>query len=121
MVKIGITGTGSLIGQAIIKSIKKSSFNKSRLIGMDYFENTIGSYWTDINYILPDILDKNITKQYWIEKTIRIIKSEQINILFIGVDFELSLFSEYKKDIENQTNCLIIVSSINTINIGDDK
>lgn len=121
MVKIGITGTGSLIGQAIIKSIKKSSFNKSILIGMDYFENTIGSYWTDRNYILPDILNETITKQYWLEKIIEIIESEQINILFIGVDFELSLFAEYKKDIQEKTNCLIVVSDLDTITIGDDK
>lgn len=121
MVKIGITGTGSLVGQAIIKSIKESSFKKFELIGMDYFENTIGSYWTNKNYILPDILDKNITNEYWLNRIIEIIKLEEINILFIGVDFELSLFAEYKSIIKEKTNCLVIVSDLNTINIGDDK
>ena len=38
MHKIVVTGTGSLIGQAIIKSIKGSSFErKIELIGLDYF------------------------------------------------------------------------------------
>lgn len=103
--RIGITGTGSLIGQAIIKSIKKSSFKDSVLIGMDYFENTIGSYWTDKNYILPDILDKTVTKQHWLKTILEIISSQGIDILFIGVDFELKLFAEYKELIENKLHC----------------
>jgi len=118
---IGITGTGSLFGQAIIKSIKKSSFSKSRLVGLDYFDNTVGSFWTDKNCILPDILNKNVKEKKWLEKIIDIINSEKINILFIGVDFELELFSKNKKFIESQTNCFIVVSNLDVINIGNDK
>ncbi len=118
---IGITGTGSLIGQAIIKSIKKSSFKDSKLIGMDYFENTIGSYWTDCNYVLPDILDQNISEKQWLEKVLFVIESEKINILFIGVDFELHLFAKYRSLIEEKTLCHIIVSDEKTIEIADDK
>lgn len=121
MATIGITGTGSLVGQAIIKSIKTSAFKNEKLIGMDYFENTIGSYWTDKHYILPDILDKNIEKKIWIENVISVIKKEKIDILFIGVDFELHLFAKYKLDIESQTSCILVVSDERTIEIADDK
>jgi carbamoyl-phosphate synthase large subunit len=119
--KIGITGTGSLIGQAIIKSIKKSSFKTSTLIGMDYFENTIGSYWTDKNYLLPDILKGETSIRSWVEEVIEIITSEHLNIIFVGVDFELSIFSTHKSEIEEKTNCIIMVSDLDTIRIGDDK
>jgi len=118
---IAITGTGSLIGQAIIKSIKQSSFSKEKLIGIDYFIESVGSYWTDKNYILPDILDKKISEKYWLEKVTDIIKKEKVNILFIGVDFELPLFSKYKSFIENSTSCIIVVSDEKTICIGNDK
>lgn len=121
MAIIGITGTGSLVGQAIIKSIKKSSFKNERLVGMDYFENTIGSYWTDENYILPDILDEKITENIWLDKIVLIIKEEKIDILFIGVDFELHLFAKYKELIENETSCLVVVSTDETVSIADDK
>ena len=121
MITIGITGTGSLVGQAIIKSIKKSSFKDERLIGMEYFENTIGSYWTDENYILPDILDKTITEAVWRDVIISVIKGKKIDILFIGVDFELHLFAKYKNYIEKETTCTVVVSSEETITIADDK
>lgn len=118
---IGVTGTGSLIGQAIIKSIKKSSFKNNKLIGMEYFENTIGSYWCDETYLLPDILDKNIKDEDWIERVIDIIKKTKISILFIGVDFELNMFSKYKDYIQNSTSCIVVVSNEEVIKIADDK
>ena len=70
---------------------------------------------------LPDILDESITHKIWLEKIISIIKSENIEILFIGVDFELHLFAKYKKQIESETACIIIVSSHETISLADDK
>ncbi|MFA6189478.1 MAG: ATP-grasp domain-containing protein [Sulfuricurvum sp.] len=118
---IGITGTGSLVGQAIIKSIKQSSFKNNKLIGMDYFEDTIGSYWVDKNYLLPDILKEQKLYHTWIATIIDIIKKESIRVLFIGVDFELILFAQYKKLIEETTNCTVMVSSEECIKIADDK
>ena len=36
---IAVTGTGSLIGQAIIKSVQRSALNKEiGIIGFDYFD-----------------------------------------------------------------------------------
>ena len=118
---IGITGTGSLIGQAVIKSIKKSKFSNEKLIGIDYFENTIGSYWVDENYLLPDILKDEISEDIWYKKVLSIIIESKIDILFIGVDFELHLFAKYKKEIGNKTSCIVVVSGNNTISIADDK
>lgn len=88
---------------------------------MDYFKNTIGSFWTDKHYILPDILSIKVKDEYWIKNILRIIKLEKINILFIGVDFELAILAKYKNLIEKKTNCKIVVSNLEVINIGDDK
>ena len=119
---IGITGTGSLIGQAIIKSIKSSSFKENtKLIGMDYFKKTIGSYCVDSNYILPDILKDDISENMWVEQLLSIIKEEKIDLLFVGVDFELPILARFKKAIEEQTECTILVNPLHVIEIADDK
>lgn len=121
-VRVGITGTGSLIGQAIIKSIKNSRFAKYIvMIGFDYFENTVGSHWVKENYILPDILKDNITEEQWIDKVIDVIVKESLNIIFIGLDFELELFAKYKEDIEKSTQCIILVSNRDVIKTANDK
>mgnify|MGYP001275942487 FL=1 len=118
---IAITGTGSLFGQAIIKSIKNSSFKNNTLIGMDYFENTVGSNWVDKNFVLPDLLDIAITESIWLKSVQSIINDNHVEILFVGVDFELPLFSKYKNHIERLTSCIVIVSDERTIEIADDK
>ena len=116
-----ITGTGSLIGQAIIKSIKKSSLRDDlALIGCDYFENTAGSHWCDKNYILPDLLQPG-KEEDWKQVLFSIIDRERIKAVFIGVDFELSYFANLKAEIEKKCDCKVIVSDNRVIDIGNDK
>ncbi len=119
--QIGITGTGSLIGQAIIKSILRSDYKEEfNLVGFDYFPDTIGSFWCNKNYILPDLL-KPENQEKWLSKIEDVIVEEKLKVLFIGVDFELPIFAKYKEQIEKRTNCIIIVSSESVIEIGNDK
>jgi carbamoyl-phosphate synthase large subunit len=121
-IKVGVTGTGSLIGQAIIKSIKSSNMSKDiYMIGFDYFDDTVGALWVEKNYLLPDFFREEVTVEDWLEEVIEIIDFEGIEILFIGIDFELELFAKYKNTIELKTKCKIVVSSQDVIKIADDK
>ncbi|EQA61176.1 ATP-grasp domain-containing protein [Leptospira alexanderi] len=121
-INIAVTGTGSLIGQAIIKSILRSDLNgKVNIIGFDYFQNTVASFWLNENYILPDILKSHVDEQEWLNVVLEIIKENAIKMLFIGIDFELPLFAKYKRIIENETSVIIMVSSAKVIEVADDK
>ena len=119
---IGVTGTGSLVGQAIIKCIKKSEYYKeSTLIGFDYVDETVASFWVDTNYKLSDILNKNNSHKQIVSEVINIINTEKIDILFIGIDFDLPMYAEHKKEIESKTSAKVIVSSAEVIEIADSK
>lgn len=121
MPKIGVTGTGSLIGQAIIKSIIRGKYASESIVGFDYFEETVGSQWCDGNYILPDLLLKSVSNEDWLSFLIKIIIDEKIEILFVGVDFELPILALHKNIIEKNTKCKILVSRGEAIDIGNDK
>jgi len=120
---IGVTGTGSLIGQAIIKSIKNSTkSNNYKIIGFDYFNNTVGSFLCESNHKLKtDIYSDPDLEDDWLQEILFHVKEESLDMLFIGVDFELELFAKYKSLIEKNSKCKIIVSSLETIKIGNDK
>ena len=106
---IGVTGTGSLIGQAIIKSIKNSDeSNNFKIIGFDYFNDTVGSFLCERNYRLTDIYTYPDLEDNWLQEILSHIKQELIDILFIGVDFELELFAKYKSLIEKNSKCKIL-------------
>ena len=119
---IGITGTGSLIGQSIIKSIKNSDyFGNYNLIGFDYFNQTVGSFWCKKNYVLPDFFKKKVSEEEWINVLCENIINERLDLLFVGIDFELLVLSEHKKYVEKITSCKIIVSDPEVIKIANDK
>ncbi len=119
---IAITGTGSLVGQAVIKSIVRSDLkNKVNIIGFDYFNDTVGSFWSDKNYLLPDILKSNVTHQEWLDCILGVLLEHKVEMLFVGVDFELPLFAKFKDEIEQKTGAIVMVSSLDVITIADDK
>lgn len=121
-VAIGITGTGSLIGQAVIKCIKNSGIKeKVDLVGFDYIPGSVGSYWCSVNYLLPDIFKKNIEEKVWLNRLIELIHKHELRILFIGIDFELPVFAKHKAYIEQESGCNVVVSSSEIIAIADDK
>lgn len=122
MIKIGITGTGSLVGQAIIKCIKTSTYyNQNYLVGFDYVPETVGSYWVDKNIILPDITKPEITYNQAVTAMIEHLNHEQISILFIGIDFDLPMYAAFKNEIEANTATKVIVNNERLISIADDK
>ena len=119
--RILVTGTGSLIGQAIIKSILSSKIRENvTLFGGDYFENTIGSYWCEKNFILPDLLNP-LEIDNWKHKIYEIVMQYKIQIIFVGVDFELLYFADIKKDLKENYQCTVVVSDREVIEIGNDK
>lgn len=121
-INIAVTGIGSLIGQAVIKSIQRSDLkDKINIIGFDYFNDTVGSFWIEEKYILPDILKPEITHQQWLDVIVKVIIERDIKLLFVGVDFELPIFAKHKEDIESKTGAIVMVSSTEVVEIADDK
>ncbi|MEJ7610965.1 MAG: ATP-grasp domain-containing protein [Ferruginibacter sp.] len=122
MLTIGVTGTGSLVGQAIIKCIKASKYyNDSKLVGFDYVPDTIGSYWVDENIILPDITKPGISYETAVNALIGHLRDQQVGILFIGIDFDLPMYAAYRSKIESETQTKVIVNDTELISIADDK
>ena len=120
MIKVLVTGVGSLIGQGIVKSIKKSSI-KYRIFGTDYFSSAVGLYWVDRGYILPDILKSDISEKVWLDYFCKILIDNHIDIVLPGLDFEIPLLAKYKSLIEKKTQSKVVVSSENVVNIANDK
>ena len=121
-INIAITGIGSLIGQAIIKSIQRSNLkDQINIIGFDYFKDTVGGFWIDEKYILPDILKPGVTHQEWVDIIIKVIIERDIKLLFVGVDFELPILAKFKAEIERCTGAIVMASSSEVIEIAGDK
>jgi len=120
MIRILVTGVGSLLGQGILKSIKDSSLD-CNVTGTDYFPSAVGLYWVDKGYILPDILKPKISESQWIDAFVKVINQEKIKLVLPGLDFEIPVLARNKSFIEKQTGAILLVSSEEVVRIGDDK
>ena len=119
---IGITCTGSLIGQGVIKSIKKSDLADSvRMIGFEYFPGTVGSYWVDATHVMPDILKSDVSEHDYMGRLLNHIANHGIQFLFVGMGFELPLMAKYREHIHERTGCTVIVSPPGVIETAGDK
>jgi len=120
MIRILVTGVGSLLGQGILKSINDSSLDYS-VTGTDYFPSAVGLYWVDKGYLLPDILKPEINEEEWINALIKVINEEKIDIVLPGLDFEIPIMSRNKTTFEKQTGAVLLVSSEEIVTVGNDK
>ncbi len=120
MTRVLVTGAGSLIGEGIIRSLKRSSFDFF-IVGTDYFNHAAGLYWVDKGYLLPDILSEEVDKKQWLERVVEICTKENIAIICIGLDFEVDLFAEYSAEIQERTGAKVVVAKKEAIEICKDK
>ena len=113
--KVIVTGAGAVLGQAIIKSLKKSSL-KVKIIAVDPSPLAVGLYWADKHYIIPMAMDSN-----YIEKIYQILKKEKPDVLLVGTDVELLIFSKLKQEIEKRYKTKLLVRESRVIEIANDK
>jgi len=121
-INIGITCVDSLVGQGIIRSIRKSDLSeKTDITGFEYFDGTLGSHWVNRTYIMPDILKDKTQIDSFIEALIFYIKKHRLKLLFVGMGFELEVLAKNRRIIEHETGCTVIVSSEKVIDVAEDK
>ena len=103
------------MGQGIIKALRISEL-PIKIIGADISTMNAALYRTDESILIPKVEDEGA-----LEKLIKILQENCIQVVMIGSEYELEFFSLNKSLIEHQTGVLVIISPIETINIANDK
>jgi carbamoyl-phosphate synthase large subunit len=114
-VKILVTGAGALLGQGIIKSLRKSSLDV-HIVGVDPSPLSAGLYWCDSAHIVPMANDPS-----YLDRVTDILAQERPDCVLIGTDVELALFSRERGNLESSFSTRVLVSDPAVIEIADDK
>lgn len=115
MINVLVTGVGSNIGQGIVKSLRMSGI-QCRIIGTDMIPLSAGLFRCDKGYIVPPADDEK-----FIPRIIKICKDEKVNIILIGSDTEVPVFSFSNTIIENNCGAIVIICNRRVIDIAFDK
>ena len=110
-----VTGAGNGVGQSIIKSLKISKF-KLNIVAADISVFSSGLYVCDKSLIIPKVEDNNSRSKF-----VKILTDNNIDILFVGSEFEIDFFSKNKNFFERKTKVKICISDNEIIKIGNDK
>jgi len=114
-VKIIITGAGALLGQGMIRALKRSTL-KTNIIAVDPSPFAAGLYWADSRHLVPYATDPKYMDQFK-----KIIRFEKPDAVLVGTDIELPIFAKYRESLEKEFHTHVLVSSPRVIAIADDK
>lgn len=115
-INVMVTGSGSLYGVAIIKSLVAGPLN-CRVIACDTNPMTLGIYLAHQGYMVPSASEKKL----WLKKIIDICHKENIAGIFVGSSHEVKAFAEYKQYIYERTGAKVFIHPPEVIDICADK
>jgi carbamoyl-phosphate synthase large subunit len=110
-----VTGAGALLGQGILRSLSS--------LGDQFKIHTCDPHWRSGGHWLGCYAHKipMADDKSYLNELKRIIRDNQIDILFVGTDTELPLLAQKREEIEKEFGLKIVISDKKVIDIGNDK
>jgi len=116
MINVLVTGAGGGIGQGVIKSLRMIKDMDINIIATDMSKLATGLFASDVAYIIESCSSDN-----YLESLGKIFIDESVDFYVPGTDVELKFCAINKKIIKDEFKVHTIISSIETIEISDNK
>lgn len=113
--KILVTGAGALLGQGIVRAIKRSTL-EAQIVAADPSPLAAALYWSDVTHLLPMARDPS-----YLDEVLAMIDMERPDVVIPGTDVELPVFAEQRARIERDFGAKVIISSPDVVAIANDK
>jgi carbamoyl-phosphate synthase large subunit len=88
-----VTGVGAIIGQGIIKSLRKSDKN-IRIIGLDKNNQALGQYACDVFYTKPE---GDETEPAYLSFWKSLLEKEKIDLVLPGLEVDVFFLNEHRQ------------------------
>jgi carbamoyl-phosphate synthase large subunit len=113
--KVLVTGAGALLGQGILRALKRSSA-EIEVACADPSPLSAGLYWTDEAYLLKMASDPD-----YISRLGEVLARAKPDILIPGTDSELSVLAAHRDRLLAEFGTQVLVSDARAVAIADDK
>ncbi len=116
MITVLVTGAGGGVGQGIIKSLKMIQDLEIKVVAADMSELAAGLYAGDIACLV-----EGCSSPTYMNSLARIFDKYNVDFYIPGTDVELMFCAENKNRIKEDFDVETVISSVETIDIADDK
>ncbi|MCF3641812.1 ATP-grasp domain-containing protein [Rhizobium sp. TRM95111] len=113
--KVLVTGAGALLGQGIIRALRRSTLNAT-IVAADPSPLSAGLYWADRAHLLPMARDGR-----YLDRLRDLIAVERPDVVIPGTDVELKTLAVNRAAIEKDLETHVIISAPDVIDVADDK
>jgi carbamoyl-phosphate synthase large subunit len=114
-IKVVVTGAGALLGQGILRALKRSSL-RIHTTAVDANPLSAGLYWADESYLVP-----MATAPEYVDAIRRLLCKVRPTVLLVGTDVELAPLAVERPSLERDFGTKILVSSPRVVGIADNK
>lgn len=110
-----VTGAGSGVGQGVLKALHIAGFPLT-VVSADIAPMNVALYRADEAMLIPRVEAAGA-----LETIIERIRSNRIDLVLIGSEFELEFFSLHRDVISRESGAVVIVAPPRTVEIANDK
>lgn len=114
-IKIAVTGGGALLGQGILRALRRSSL-RLHTVALDVSPLSAGLYWADEAHLVP-----LANAPDYLDAMRRMLAKVRPDVLLVGTDVELAPLAAQRAELEREFSVQILVSSPEVVAIADDK
>jgi carbamoyl-phosphate synthase large subunit len=114
-VRILVTGAGALLGQGILRALRKSELQVFTT-AVDVSPLAAGLYWADERYLVPPAVAPD-----YLDAIRAVIARTHPDVVLIGTDVELAPLARVRPELEREFGARVLVSSPEVVAIADDK
>lgn len=113
--RVLVTGAGALLGQGIIRSLRRSALDAT-IIAADPSPLSAGLYWSDEAELVPMASDPA-----YLDEIEALLRRTRPDAVLIGFNRELPHFAGARERIEREHGLKVVVSPPEAIAIAEDK
>lgn len=114
-IRVLVTGAGSGVGQGICKALRIADLPVT-IIGADIHSLNVALFRTDEAVLIPKLEVADSLSTF-----LRLVEERRVDVIMVGSEFELEFFAKNKEEIETKTGVMVVVSSLDTVRIANDK
>jgi carbamoyl-phosphate synthase large subunit len=113
---VAVTGVGALIGQGIVKALRRSP-HSARIVGLDRNPDSVGKHLCDKFYCKPECDESEAPyEDFWLD----LLRTEHVDLVLPGIEIDVFYLDSHRQLFEKE-HAVVCLNGASLIQLSKDK